>query len=162
MSPLPWWKKCTCSYPCAQAFCRWFLNRNWCVMVAFTTTYWRLIDREQISTNSGFGGIHGTILNLATRCLSSGRWTRSVKPQTDAEVLDASVYASGKFSSLHFSQRKNNQISGYGTDTKFDISVRQKERLLRKAIITYIGTASQFTGAGQTLCHSLLEAKKNE
>jgi len=35
---------------------------------------------------------------------------------------------------------------GDGLDTKFDVRVRQKERQLRHAIITYIGTASDFTG----------------
>jgi nuclear pore complex protein Nup205 len=37
-------------------------------------------------------------------------------------------------------------IVGYGSETKFDIRVRQRERLLRKSIIVYVGAASEFTG----------------
>ena len=50
----------------------------------------------QVSINSGFGGIHGAILTLAAKCLGSGRWMDDVRPQTDAELLDASVYAAGE------------------------------------------------------------------
>jgi len=35
---------------------------------------------------------------------------------------------------------------GHSSDTKFDVNVRQKERLIRKAMLTYLGTASEFTG----------------
>jgi len=83
--------------------------------------------------------------SLATRCLSSGRWTQSVTPQTDAEILDATVY-----------------VSGYGTDTKFDINVRQKERMLRKAIITYVGAASEFTEPDITLVLSPVTTTRQE
>ncbi|KAJ7279033.1 hypothetical protein C8J57DRAFT_1434189 [Mycena rebaudengoi] len=78
---------------------------------------------ELLSPHSGFGAIHSAILSLSTKCLGNGRWLAGIKPQTDAEVLSAS----------------------YGADTKFDVSVRQKERLLRKCIIEYIGAASEFT-----------------
>jgi nuclear pore complex protein Nup205 len=37
-------------------------------------------------------------------------------------------------------------IAGYGSETQFDINVRQRERLLRKSIIVYVGVASEFTG----------------
>lgn len=36
---------------------------------------------------------------------------------------------------------------GYGSETKFDITVRQRERLLQKSIIVYVGVASDFTGS---------------
>jgi hypothetical protein len=35
---------------------------------------------------------------------------------------------------------------GYGNQTKFDVKIRRKERLLRKSVVSYIGTASEFTG----------------
>lgn len=83
----------------------------------------------QMSTNSGFGGIHGAVLGLAARCLGNRSWSQAVKPQTDAEVLRASVFA-----------------SGHGSTTQFDLSLRRQERLLLKAIVEYLGTASEFTG----------------
>jgi hypothetical protein len=51
---------------------------------------------RQVSINSGFGGIHGAILTLVAKCLGSGRWIDDVRPQTDAELVDASVYAAGE------------------------------------------------------------------
>ncbi|KAJ6619045.1 nucleoporin Nup186/Nup192/Nup205 [Mycena sp. CBHHK59/15] len=77
---------------------------------------------ELLSPHSGFGAIHAAILSLSTKCLANGRWLAGIKPQTDAEVLSASVFA-----------------LSYGADTKFDVSVRQKERMLRKSIIEYMG-----------------------
>lgn len=101
----------------------------------------------QLSVNSGFGGIHGAILSLSTRCLGSGRWIQSVKPLTDTEVLNASIYATSMFNKHNkHSMDFLDMVTGYGTETKFETSVRHKERLLRKSIIGYIGTASDFTG----------------
>lgn len=37
-------------------------------------------------------------------------------------------------------------FAGYESETRFDIRVRQQERLLRKSIIVYVGVASDFTG----------------
>nr|GAT50944.1 predicted protein [Mycena chlorophos] len=34
---------------------------------------------------------------------------------------------------------------GHGAETKFDIQKRQKERLMRKCVVEYLGTASEFT-----------------
>jgi nuclear pore complex protein Nup205 len=82
-----------------------------------------------MSTNSGFGGIHGAVLGLAARCLGNRSWSQAVKPQTDAEVLRASVFA-----------------TGHGSTTQFDLNLRRQERLLLKAIVEYLGTASEFTG----------------
>lgn len=36
--------------------------------------------------------------------------------------------------------------SGFGEETKFDVEVIRKEQLLRKALIVYLGMASDFTG----------------
>ncbi|KAE9406107.1 hypothetical protein BT96DRAFT_955003 [Gymnopus androsaceus JB14] len=83
---------------------------------------------ELASTHSGFGAINAAILGLATKCLGSGSWTNSVKPQTDGEIFRASVLA-----------------SGFGSATKFDVEVRKKERLLRKALVAYAGATSDFT-----------------
>ena len=42
-------------------------------------------------------------------------------------------------------------IVGYGNQTKFDVSVKGKEDLLRKALVSYIGTASDFAGMSSQL-----------
>ncbi|KAG2143441.1 nucleoporin Nup186/Nup192/Nup205 [Suillus bovinus] len=89
---------------------------------------------ELMSTNSGFGGIHGAVLGLAARCLGNRSWSQAVKPRTDAEVLRASLFA-----------------SGHGSTTQFDLSLRRQERLLLKAIVEYLGTASEFTEPEITL-----------
>ncbi|KAJ6526561.1 nucleoporin Nup186/Nup192/Nup205 [Mycena vulgaris] len=83
---------------------------------------------ELLSPHSGFGAIHAAVLALATKSLGGGRWLADVSPQTDAEILSASVFA-----------------LGYGSDTKFDVSKRQKERMMRKSVVEYIGAASEFT-----------------
>ncbi|RDB19677.1 hypothetical protein Hypma_013316 [Hypsizygus marmoreus] len=89
---------------------------------------------EMLSTNSGFGAIHAAILALATRCLSTGRCFSHIVPQSDAEMQLANVRA-----------------FGYGPVSKFDVAVQQRERLLRKSIVAYIGAASDFTEPDITL-----------
>ena len=54
-----------------------------------------MISLAQLSTHSGFGAIHSAILNLATRCLSSGRCFSHIIPQTDAEMRSTNTYAFG-------------------------------------------------------------------
>ncbi|KAJ6542676.1 nucleoporin Nup186/Nup192/Nup205 [Mycena capillaripes] len=83
---------------------------------------------ELLSPHSGFGAIHAAVLALATKSLGSGRWFATVSPQTDAEMLNASVFA-----------------LGHGSETKFDVNKRQKERMMRKCVVEYIGAASEFT-----------------
>ncbi|KAJ7058139.1 nucleoporin Nup186/Nup192/Nup205 [Mycena amicta] len=83
---------------------------------------------ELSSPHSGFGALHAAVLALATKCLGSGRWLADISPQTDAEMLSSSVLA-----------------IGHGSDTKFDINKRQKERLMRKCVVEYLGAASEFT-----------------
>jgi nuclear pore complex protein Nup205 len=71
---------------------------------------------------------------------------QSVKPQSDSELQDANAFASracpvpSAASLLTF-----DMLIGYSSETKFDLSVRIKERQLRQAIVTYIGSASEFT-----------------
>ncbi|THH18242.1 hypothetical protein EW146_g2707 [Bondarzewia mesenterica] len=89
---------------------------------------------ELVSGNIGFGTIHVAVLSLAARCLRSGSWSQNVRPQTDAEMVDASML-----------------VSGYGNNTKFNLKVNRKEQLLRKALIVYIGAASEFTESEITL-----------
>ncbi|KAK7055118.1 nucleoporin Nup186/Nup192/Nup205 [Favolaschia claudopus] len=83
---------------------------------------------ELLSPHSGFGAIHAAVLALATKSLGSGRWLSAVRPVTDAEMFSASVIA-----------------PGHDSDTRFDVTKRQKERLMRKSVVEYIGAASEFT-----------------
>jgi len=41
--------------------------------------------------------------------------------------------------------------SGFGTQSKFDVDVQQKEQLLQKAAVSYIGASSEFTEPEITL-----------
>ncbi|KAG6856850.1 hypothetical protein H0H87_012908 [Tephrocybe sp. NHM501043] len=93
---------------------------------------------EMLSSNSGFGAIHAAILALATRSLGNGRCFAHIQPQTDAELQWAREHA-----------------FGYGNQTKFDVKVQQREQLLRKCIIMYIGAASDFTATIPTLGDAL-------
>jgi nuclear pore complex protein Nup205 len=90
-----------------------------------------------MTMNTGFGGIHGAILGLAARCLGNGQWIQSVKPQTGNEIAQASVFA-----------------PGHQSESKFDVQVRRQELLLRKAVIEYLGAASDFTEPEITLVFS--------
>ncbi|KAF8622638.1 hypothetical protein AX15_006886 [Amanita polypyramis BW_CC] len=83
---------------------------------------------EMLSTNSGFGAIHAAILSLSTRSLAYGQPFKNVSPQTDAEEQNSRIPA-----------------FGFATLSRFGLSVSQKERLLRKGVVTYLGTASDFT-----------------
>jgi nuclear pore complex protein Nup205 len=105
------------------------------LVVSLSRSVLTLVPKSELmSTNSGFGGIHGAVLGLAARCLGNRSWSQAVKPQTDAEVLRASVFA-----------------SGHGSTTQFDLNLRRQERLLLKAIVEYLGTASEFTEPEITL-----------
>lgn len=70
-----------------------------------------------------------------------------VRPQTDAEILDASVYAAGESNVIYCAYVTYITSNlGHGSETKFDLKVRHKERLLRKVMVAYLGAASDFTG----------------
>ena len=89
----PWLTKYISWYPSVRAFFLWFLRQSSWVPRSLTSR--AEAHLKQVSINSGFGGIHGAILTLAARCLRSGRWIDDVRPQTDTEMLDASVYPAG-------------------------------------------------------------------
>jgi nuclear pore complex protein Nup205 len=69
-----------------------------------------------------------------------------VRPQTDSEIALASVFA-----------------PGHPSETKFDVHVRRQELLLRKAVIEYLGTASDFTEPEMTMVLSpVLSAPRHD
>jgi nuclear pore complex protein Nup205 len=107
-----------------------------------------LISHGQASTHSGFGAINTAILCLCTRFLSGASWIEHIRPQTDEELRNASVLASGQWytSLVAFGVRCTYTALGFSSSTKFDIHVRQRERLLRKALVAFAGATSNFTG----------------
>ncbi|KAI0042606.1 hypothetical protein FA95DRAFT_1610066 [Auriscalpium vulgare] len=105
------------------------------LMVFLASVVFPLVPKsELISGNLGFGSIHVAILSLAARSLGASTWQQRVQPQTESERLDASVPA-----------------PGFGGETKFDSAIEQRSRLLRRALITYLGTTSEFTEPEITL-----------
>ncbi|KAI0944532.1 hypothetical protein AcW1_002214 [Taiwanofungus camphoratus] len=104
------------------------------LLVSLSASVLQLVSKTELLSNSGFGGIHAAISSLAARCLGNRHWSEGVKPQTDAELLDAGLPA-----------------PGFGRETRFRVSVHQKDQLLRRAIVAYLGTASDFTEPEFTL-----------
>ncbi|KIK97850.1 hypothetical protein PAXRUDRAFT_824522 [Paxillus rubicundulus Ve08.2h10] len=105
------------------------------LLVSLSGSLLPLVPKSELMTmNTGFGGIHGAILGLAARCLGNCQWIQSVKPQTENEIAQASVFA-----------------PGHQSESKFDVQVRRQELLLRKAVIEYLGAASDFTEPEITL-----------
>ncbi|KAF7759783.1 hypothetical protein Agabi119p4_11478 [Agaricus bisporus var. burnettii] len=90
--------------------------------------------REVLAHNSGFGAIHASIVTLATRILSHERSFGGIVPQNESELQDASTPAFGDSS-----------------QSRFEATLRAKERRLRKAVIAYTGAASDFTEPEITL-----------
>ncbi|KAF5345807.1 hypothetical protein D9756_010889 [Leucocoprinus leucothites] len=89
---------------------------------------------EVLAPNSGFGALHAAILTLATRSLGRERCFDSVVPQNEAEMQNARMPAFGN-----------------STESRFDATLLAKERLIRKAIASYVGAASDFTEPEITL-----------
>jgi hypothetical protein len=53
------------------------------------------LNTVQSSTVSGLGSVHAAILGLAARCLGSQRWVKELRPQSEAEMKDATTVAPG-------------------------------------------------------------------
>ncbi|PPQ71980.1 hypothetical protein CVT26_007136 [Gymnopilus dilepis] len=106
---------------------------------------------EVLTPNSGFGAIHHAVLGLSTRCL--GRWKSfaQVVPQSDLDVQLSNAYAFA-LCPTNCKILKNISLElGYGTQSKFEVKVQRKERLLRKSLVSYLGAASEFTEPEITL-----------
>lgn len=104
------------------------LDELYLVVILCATVLPLVPKTELLSTNSGFGAIHAAVLSLSTRSLAYGQPFKNITPQTDGEERDALTAA-----------------FGYGTLSKFGLSVLRKERLLRRGILAYLGAASDFT-----------------
>ncbi|KAL1938972.1 hypothetical protein VTO73DRAFT_11125 [Trametes versicolor] len=116
------------------------------LLVSLCSNVVHLVPKTELLSNSGFGTLHGAISGLAARCLGDPHWTESVKPQTDAELADASS------PSLQ-----------YGPESKFRVQVHLKDELLKNVVVTYLGVASDFTEADFTLVISpAITAPKHE
>lgn len=77
-------------------------------------------------------------------------------PQTDAELADASLQSLGAFSFLNPMCRmaEDRMVSEYAPQSKFRAALLLKDELLKNAITSYLGTASDFTEADFTLVFS--------
>ncbi|KAI0651312.1 nucleoporin Nup186/Nup192/Nup205 [Trametes meyenii] len=104
------------------------------LLVSLCSNVAHLVPKTELLSNSGFGTLHGAISGLAAKCLGDRHWTESVKPQTDAELADASA-----------------QSLEHGPESKFRVAVHLKDELLRNAVVSYLGVASDFTEADFTL-----------
>ncbi|KAF8890672.1 nucleoporin Nup186/Nup192/Nup205 [Infundibulicybe gibba] len=104
------------------------------IVVLCTSVLVSVPKSELLSTTSGLGAIHAAILSLSARCLGRRQFFARILPLSDAEVSSSHILAFGR-----------------DGDTKFDVSVRKKEALLRKDIVAYIGAASEFTEPEITL-----------
>ncbi|KAF7795183.1 hypothetical protein EIP86_006332 [Pleurotus ostreatoroseus] len=98
------------------------------LLVSLSTTVLPLIQKSELLSSSGFGGIHAAIMHLAAKALGNSHWSDAIRPSTDEELTDASV-----------------QVPAYG-QTQFRVNLNRKEMHLRKSIVIYLGAASNFTG----------------
>ncbi|KAF8918329.1 nucleoporin Nup186/Nup192/Nup205 [Mucidula mucida] len=99
------------------------------LLISLSTNVLHVVPKTDLaSTGSGFGAIHAAILALSTQYLRAGHWVENVRPITDAEIASSNALS-----------------SGFGSESKFQAAVRQKERLVRKAVVAYLGAANDFT-----------------
>ncbi|KAL1731452.1 nucleoporin Nup186/Nup192/Nup205 [Schizophyllum commune] len=112
------------------------------LIVSLCTRVLPYVEKEQLaSPTTAFGSLHAAVLNLASRCMCNGRWTKFVTPQTETEGVWAGVHG-----------------EGLAPRSKFDDAVQRKSRLLRHALVSYLGAASEFTEEDLTLVLSPLTA----
>ncbi|PCH43029.1 hypothetical protein WOLCODRAFT_121398 [Wolfiporia cocos MD-104 SS10] len=111
------------------------------LIVTLSASVLQLVPRLDLASNSGFGGIHLAILALAARCVGNRHWSDKVQPQTSVEFTDASIAS-----------------QGFNSESRFRATVRYKDQLVRKSLITYLGNASEFTEEEFTLVLSPIVA----
>ena len=109
-----------------------------------------LIILDQVST-SGFGGVHAAIINLAARTLGKRTWVTVVKPVNDEEAFLDSIRDPGTWHSHNiYRSRETDYLVAHGV-SKFRVRVSNQLIHLRKAVISYIGNASNFTGQSPSI-----------
>ena len=71
-----------------------------------------------------------------------------IAPQNEVEFKLNQQYAFGTICIPHLISMTTINVvySGYANRTKFDVRVRHEKDLLRKVLVSYIGTSSKFTG----------------
>jgi nuclear pore complex protein Nup205 len=83
------------------------------------------VPKSELGSGSGgYGGVHAAILSLAARCVGTNQWSHKVRLQTELE---------------------NFRAPGLGGPRSFDLNLHQKEQMLHKALIMYLGAASEYT-----------------
>ncbi|EKM52358.1 uncharacterized protein PHACADRAFT_164266 [Phanerochaete carnosa HHB-10118-sp] len=97
------------------------------LLVALCTSVLSAVPKTDVVSTSGYGGLHAAITGLAARTLGNCRLTEAIRPTTEEEAIEASLRA-----------------PAYG-QSKFRLKVHTQEMFLRKALASYLGTASDFT-----------------
>jgi nuclear pore complex protein Nup205 len=112
--------------------------------VTISENVFPLVSKADLSsTHTGFGAIHSAVLSLGARVLASSEWAKSLLPLTTPETMAASTSRAGKYflaARLHASSRRSP-----GGGNNFSQAVRERERKLRGALISYIGVICQIT-----------------
>ncbi|KZT05221.1 uncharacterized protein LAESUDRAFT_702393 [Laetiporus sulphureus 93-53] len=98
------------------------------LLVCLCTDVVDQVPKTELLSNSGFGPIHAAISSLAARCLGNRHWSERITPQTADELENAGTTR-----------------PGFGNESQFRVDVHQKDRLLRRALIAYLGAASDST-----------------
>lgn len=92
--------------------------------------------------------MHAAIIGLGARTLGKKSWVAAVKPTNEEEALQDSIRDPGMcwVSSCGIDGRLNVLfMTAYGV-SKFRVRVLNQLIRLRKAVVSYIGDASNFTG----------------
>ncbi|KAH9922299.1 nucleoporin Nup186/Nup192/Nup205 [Epithele typhae] len=95
------------------------------LLVLLCSNVVHLVPRAELLSSSGFGTLHGAIMALAATCMTDSYWSERVKPQTDAEIVDAQT-----------------QSHEGGPESKFRAALSVKEIKLKHTLISYACTAS--------------------
>ncbi|KAI0289640.1 nucleoporin Nup186/Nup192/Nup205 [Russula brevipes] len=99
------------------------------LLVYLSSVVFPSVPKSELASGTvGYGGIHGAILRLAARCFGANQWSHKLHPQTESDGLDT-----------------NSSVKGRGNAFNFDLTLQRKKQLLRKALIAYLGAASEFT-----------------
>lgn len=92
--------------------------------------------------------MHAAIIGLGARTLGKKSWVAAVKPTNEEEALQDSIRDPGMYwvSSRGIDGRLSVLlIAAYGV-SKFRVRVLNQLIRLRKAVVSYIGDASNYTG----------------
>ncbi|KAI0759191.1 nucleoporin Nup186/Nup192/Nup205 [Irpex lacteus] len=97
------------------------------LVVSLGSSVLSAVPKTELVSTSGYGGVHAAIIGLGARTLGKKSWVAAVKPTNEEEALQDSI-----------------RDPAYGV-SKFRVRVLNQLIRLRKAVVSYIGDASNFT-----------------